>query len=298
MKEFRADEHHYMGYLVLQSIDNKNFVIIDGQQRLTTVTIIILAVLYELQQLQDNENQTRLNAIKNSFIGFTNPVTLTPQSKLILNRNNDMYFRQYLCKLREPAERNIIHSNHLIRRALAWFRKNIRGQSGEDMAKLVDELVDCLLFTTITVTKDSNAYSIFETLNARGVKLSVPDLVKNYLFSTIDKDNELHEIEIKDLDEQWEIIVSQLKRYSFSDFIRVDWNSRYEYVGAKGLFKRIKEKIDTNPKATDYLASLQTNSQIYSALRDRSDEFWRTHREGVYNSNPQFKTLSWNPKSF
>jgi uncharacterized protein with ParB-like and HNH nuclease domain len=44
---------HYMGYLVLQSPDDKTFEVIDGQQRLTTVTIVILAILKHLQRLVD-----------------------------------------------------------------------------------------------------------------------------------------------------------------------------------------------------------------------------------------------------
>ena len=42
---------HYMGYLVLQSEDDKSFDVIDGQQRLTTLTLIILAVLKNLKRL-------------------------------------------------------------------------------------------------------------------------------------------------------------------------------------------------------------------------------------------------------
>ena len=72
---------HYMGYLVLQSSDGKNFTVIDGQQRLTTVSIVILSALYELKKLIENkiqpeDNQKRMEALRNSFIGFTDPVSL------------------------------------------------------------------------------------------------------------------------------------------------------------------------------------------------------------------------------
>ena len=283
------EEQHYMGYLVLQSADNRNFVVIDGQQRLTTVSIVILAVLYELKKMKEGEDQTRLKTIRDSFIGFTDPVTLTRQNKLTLNRNNNSYFSTYFCELLDPVERNINQSNHLMRKALNWFSKNIHSKSGTELAKLVEKLADCLIFTTITVSKDSNAYSIFETLNARGVQLSVPDLVKNYLFSTIDKDNNLDDTAIEQLDTQWEMIVTQLGRHKFSDFIRVDWNSRYDYSGVRELFKKIKGKVNDNPNAREYLASLQVHSQIYSALRDGDDEFWKNHKDGVYNSDPRLK---------
>ena len=42
---------HYMGYLVLQSADDKTFDVIDGQQRLTTISIIVLAILKNIQRL-------------------------------------------------------------------------------------------------------------------------------------------------------------------------------------------------------------------------------------------------------
>ena len=45
---------HYMGYLVLQSKDERTFEVIDGQQRLTTLSIIVLAVLRNLQRLIDS----------------------------------------------------------------------------------------------------------------------------------------------------------------------------------------------------------------------------------------------------
>ena len=62
---------HYMGYLVLQSADDKSFDVIDGQQRLTTISLIVLAVLKNLQHLvetgqEPEANQRRLDQILRS----------------------------------------------------------------------------------------------------------------------------------------------------------------------------------------------------------------------------------------
>ena len=78
----KETQFHYMGYLVLQSSDNINFTVIDGQQRLTTINILILAGLFELNKLikdkvDPDKNQERINTFKNNFIGFTDPVSLT-----------------------------------------------------------------------------------------------------------------------------------------------------------------------------------------------------------------------------
>jgi len=52
---------HYMGYLVLQSGDDKTFEVIDGQQRLTTVSIIVLAAMKNMQRLIDAGNDPEAN---------------------------------------------------------------------------------------------------------------------------------------------------------------------------------------------------------------------------------------------
>src|SRR5579871_2368101 len=52
---------HYMGYLVLQTKDNKNFEVIDGQQRLTTLSVLVLAVLKVLQDLVETSVEPENN---------------------------------------------------------------------------------------------------------------------------------------------------------------------------------------------------------------------------------------------
>lgn len=276
-------DQHYLGYLVLQNRDSRTFAVIDGQQRLTTISIIILSVLYRLQTLidQDEEssaNQVRMDTLRNTYIGFTDPVSLSTQAKLTLNRNNDAFFRRYLCALQSPPVRNIKRSDRLLGKAREFFDARIeeRGlKDGKLLAGFVEELIDKMLFTTITVGSDLNAYKVFETLNARGVQLSVPDLVKNYLFSIIDAGHELHETEIDGLEETWEAVTGQLGQSDFTRFIHAEWNSRNPLVQKNSLFKRIKQNIDDRDDAYDYLRKLEKSSQTYAALQSADDEFWR-----------------------
>jgi uncharacterized protein with ParB-like and HNH nuclease domain len=78
-----AEPAHYMGYLVLQSTDSEHFQIIDGQQRITTISIMILAGLSYLQDLANagldaDNNRRRKEQFQNSYIGYIDPVTLVP----------------------------------------------------------------------------------------------------------------------------------------------------------------------------------------------------------------------------
>ncbi len=81
---------HYMGYLVLQTSDNKAFDVIDGQQRLTTLSVLVLAVLRVLQDfveegVEPENNRRRIEQLRSSYIGYLDPVTLVAQSKLTLS---------------------------------------------------------------------------------------------------------------------------------------------------------------------------------------------------------------------
>ena len=95
---------HYMGYLVLQSADYRAFDIIDGQQRMTTLSLLMLAAASHLSDLAapddpgDPETR-RAEQLRASYIGYLDPVTLVSRSKLTLNRHNDSFYQNYLVPL-------------------------------------------------------------------------------------------------------------------------------------------------------------------------------------------------------
>ena len=284
---------HYLGYLVLQSSDNINFTVIDGQQRLATISILILAGLFELKELIKNKvdpdkNQERIDTFRNNFIGFKDPVYLSIEHKLKLNRNNDSHFRTYLCELIQPPVRNINYSERLMGKALCYFQTQLKNHfdnhlTGKKIASLIEVLSNGLFFTTITVSNDTNAYTIFETLNARGVHLSTPDLVKNYIFSLIDSKGDRHDNFLQIWEDKWSNITWQLGKHKFSDFIRVDWNSRYDFSRKKDLFKKIKSRVSSAQSAQQYIENMQENAPVYSALRNETDDFWKQYKNGQYN---------------
>ncbi len=279
-----AEPAHYMGYLVLQSADSKRFDIIDGQQRLTTISVMILAGLGHLQDLvsagHDAENNAkRKEQLQNSYIGYLDPVSLVPRSKLELNRHNNRFYQTYLVPLGKLPQRGLNASEHQLRKAFNWFREKIKARcgmtagSGRDLASFLDTLVDKLFFTVITVTDELNAFKVFETLNARGVRLSATDLLKNYLFSMISTQH-THETELKALEERWECIVGLLGGESFPEFLRVFWNSRNKLVRKSDLFKTIRKRIRTRDAAFELLRELDQSAAVYAALRDPQDASW------------------------
>ena len=285
-----AEPAHYMGYLVFQSSDSKRFDIIDGQQRLTTFSLIVLAGLSCLKDLIESGNDSdknvrRMEQLQRSYIGYVDPVTLMPKSKLELNRHSNRFYQTYLVPLEILPQRGLNRSEHQLRKAFHWFKSRISDQfsadpdGGEKFAGMLENLVDRIFFTVICVTDELNAFKVFETLNARGVRLSATDLLKNYLFSLIHSPNS-HDHELKLLEDRWERIIGLLGGDSFSEFLQVFWNSRHKLVRKADLFKTIRRRIDSREKAFELLRDLDNSAGTYSALRDPRDTLW----------NPQERT--------
>jgi hypothetical protein len=276
---------HYMGYLVLQSENDKFFDVIDGQQRLTTLSLIVLGVLKNLRRLVDenkdaDRNKQRMDQIRQTYIGYLDPVTLVSRSKLTLNRNNDNYFQTYLVPLGHLPQRGFRASEHSLRKAFEWFEKRIReysqqagGDEGVALAQFVESMSDRLFFTVITVTDELNAYKVFETLNARGVRLSATDLLKNYLFSVLHKHGQ-KEDELKTLENRWEAMVGRLGSESFPDFLRVHWNSRKSFVRQTELFKTIRNLVNSRDAVFTLIRDMEQDLDTYLALSQPAASHW------------------------
>jgi len=126
---------HYLGYLVIQPLDSTQFNIIDGQQRITTLSVMILAGLSHLKDLVSlgidaDDNQRRKDELHRSYIGFIEPETLVPQSKLILNRHNNLFYQSYLVPLTSIPMRGLHTSEDRLREAFDWFKENIKARFG------------------------------------------------------------------------------------------------------------------------------------------------------------------------
>lgn len=278
---------HYMGYLVLQTADNRIFEVIDGQQRLTTASLIVLAAMRLLKKStadgkNADANQKRLEQLRASYIGYLDPVTLTARNKLSLNRNNDSYYRDYLVTLADHLpQRGFPASTHAMRKAFEWLERRLREQVknepdvGMALAQFVETMSDKLFFTVITVADELNAYKVFETLNARGVRLSATDLLKNYLFSVLARSNEALR-EMEELERRWEAMVGRLGSESFPDFLRMHWNSRQGFARHAELFKVVRAQVQTREAVFSLLRDMDEDVDTYLALTQPEGSQWPT----------------------
>lgn len=280
---------HYMGYLVLQTLNGKDCLIIDGQQRFTTITMIILAAIKSIQGLIDKgieveENEQRIKTLKDTYIGNVDPVSLEYDNILVLNRNNDGYYKEYIVKLGELRLRNTSYTEKLMKKCFEWYERQLinKFQSGREYAEFITYIVDNLYFTIIRVSNEMNAFKVFETLNARGVQLSSADLLKNYLFSLVDNTSS-HPDRILTLEEKWSSLTKNIQAEKLPDFIRYYWNSKNKTVRSSDLFKAIRDKIKTDSEVFALINEMMGYSDVYMALRNANDELWHGNRDIAEN---------------
>jgi len=286
IESVEEEEYHYMGYIVLQRKSQHDFEVVDGQQRLITLSLVALAAIKNIQNLIDTnieaeENKERVKVLMDRFVGAKNPVSLRVDSKLSLNRNNSTNFKSICSNLSVPNNRGQTNTNKLLNKAFTFFESKNMGGTGQEIAEFIERVSSGMVFTKIVVQDDLNAYKVFETLNARGVQLSTPDLLKNYIFSIVTKNNDVTDEELNDLDEMWSGIVSQLGESNFTDFIRYHYNFQARLVTKKDLFSAVRKLASEPEDAYSYINSLDEYASVYASLLNASDDWW-TRQDAKY----------------
>lgn len=298
---------HYMGTIVLKERDDGAFEVIDGQQRLATLSILALAVIDAVQSLQvdghePTENEQRVRLLKDRLVSAKHPASLREESRLRLNRNDDGFFQSYLAQLDTPPNpQRLRGSEKRLWLAFEFFRKRLREDKPNDVTSgaalasfLTDTVAAGIQLIKIAVRDDLSAYTVFETLNARGLQLTATDLLKNYLFSLVAQSSSDLEI----IQAQWERLVSRVSMEDFPDFI-------YHYLVSLGvearkqrLFADLRSRVRSRENVFDWMGHLLDAADWYVALADPNDELWdaypgaREHvRELVLYRVDQYKPL-------
>ena len=295
---------HYMGSVVLQSERGKEYLIIDGQQRFTTLSILILAVINAIKSLSRHGidvdgNSERSELLIRQYIGQKDPSSLKHSSKLFLNENNDGFYQSRLMSFKDPINaRKLSDSEQLMWQCYQFFVTRITqrfgNSSGVDLAKFLNETVgEQMMFIQITVEDELNAYTVFETLNSRGVELTSTDLLKNFLFSLVARSG----TDLKLVRTQWNKIIDIIDLKEFPVFLRYFLIATRKIVSKEYLFKEIKKFIKSSEDVFELLEQLERYAYNYKALGSPEDELWnldKDSRNAIRNLNT-FRVTQWKP---
>jgi uncharacterized protein with ParB-like and HNH nuclease domain len=277
------DESHYMGTVVLQAGKvSKAYTVIDGQQRFTTLSLLVLAAIQLLEDFaqagkQPEENRNRAALLSERFVRSREAASLNYRSRLKLNQSSDGFYQSYIVQLKAPpAVARLPEPEKRLIKGLGFFKAKMSErfrdeQNGEKLAAFIEtDLADRLLFIEVSVDDDLRAFTLFETLNARGVELTVTDLLKNFLFSLAADSSTDEQI----VQERWRRIVNRVGLKDFPAMLRHFWNSANPYVREQYLFKTVRKVVRSKQDAFELLESLENISELHSALRNPVDPLW------------------------
>ena len=276
------DGRHYMGALVVQAHGDREFFVIDGQQRLATISLLALAIIARLRRMADageeeDRNRERATGLRNRFIGEKDPASLIESSRLRLNEIDDPFYQDYLVQLREPLNpRGLPRSNALLWQCFQYFSKQIdelqvdADNAGEEIAKVLSETVARhLLFILITVDDELDAYTLFETLNARGLELTTTDLLKNYFFSKVRVPTDMDALK-----RRWHTLIATVTQERFPDFLRYHLLCEQPEIRRQRLFKMVRDRVRTPEDTFGFVTALEARAELFAALADVNHGYW------------------------
>ncbi|WP_080487065.1 DUF262 domain-containing protein [Burkholderia ubonensis] len=276
------NEEYFIGCIVLVGEDSRpEYLIVDGQQRLTTLTILLRVIVDRLSELGESTAAAAL--YKNVIEGTDND---GKQYFKLINESPKPFFQNELQAL-SPSRLKKAETEEevLLLAAFTTLKKrlkefSIKGLTQVEAARaLRDQVLNYLKFILVTAKSEDDAYTIFETLNARGLSLTSVDLIKNWVFKNY---NQIHPND--DAKYVWGEIRKSITKFSdLETFFRHYWNSKYAFASDDRLYKSFKDflKKGVISDAKEFLLQLRGASELYRKIGAPSDLDWKVQKERI-----------------
>ncbi len=285
---------HFLGAVVLQQVQKQTGqmqerTIIDGQQRLTTLQLLLDALHAELLLAKASAPALRIEPlVKNAAPFCSRPedcfkVWPTNRDRAAFNAVMGAKPPIDYTAISHPGERMVEAHRFFSERAQAWLQMGGESAIDSRAAAIETAVRDLLQLVVIDLATDENAQEIFETLNARGAQLTAADLIKNLIFQRLLETGtnveEAYQTRWKDFEKGfWETEVNVGRfRYPRSAIFFNHWLSARtgEEVVAREVFDRFKRFADHDcglPMA-ELLVQIHEASQAYREFIIRSTNY-------------------------
>ena len=287
----KNDKSTFLGSIILLEDDDLEspIQIFDGQQRITTLTIMCKAFM---DVLYDNNNIDEAGNIKNYLIQDHNE-----RARLKVSKNLEEYFSNNIQTSGKTkpisgstdAEKNIY-------KAYIYFSKQAqelllsKNQEGAELYKLFKTRLKTLEIVKLTISEIVLGIEIFESVNAYSVTLNASELAKNILIKHA-KLSGKHQMET--IDAEWTEISERLKSsgFSFIEFMHYYWISKNKYIGKNQLFVAMKDKFKgDSEKWLEFFAQIKASSKtIENIFSLYSFDNFKLHYPEAH-SNPKYSS--------
>ncbi|MFA9189507.1 DUF262 domain-containing HNH endonuclease family protein [Flavobacterium sp. FBOR7N2.3] len=278
-------QDYFIGSLVLVGEDSKDqeFLVVDGQQRLTTITILLSALTEISKNIEQNFSSSCYSYVEGKDDDYK------PFFKLE-NENPKPFLQRRIQNIeKENYQPNSEEENKLLY-SYEFFYKNLSdkeiskffpNQNYIDVLKSIRDQI--LKFKTIfiTVENENDAQTIFETLNAKGKDLETLDLVKNKIFEILDEE---HPSDFAK--EQWKKIKDNLKSredsINLSAFFRHYWISKYEFLTENKIYTSFQKHIERDKDSyANFVKELVKASSDYIKIVSPQISDWKQQESKI-----------------
>ncbi len=276
---YGRDDNYFLGSMVFIHKADDSLEVVDGQQRLATISLYLAVIRDCFKLIKDID---RAGHVEQKYLCNRNIITMEAAPRLALNEiDNDLFSKiiESLLSFEDISgiakDKEKFESNRLLAKAYIDIREFLKKGSSDFsqptyLSNLVEILTNRVSCIQITTPSEDAAYILFETLNDRGVDLTLSDMLKNYLFSRAGK-------RIEEIKHKWTEIMTLIGQEYMKTYIRHEWMSKYGQTREKELYTKIKAEISSNPKAIDYVTNLKDSAIIYDAIGNSDHDIWTKH---------------------
>lgn len=291
--KFKEKQNHFIGSIVYIDMGTpagrpQQLLLIDGQQRLTTISILLCAIKDYVQKFNLETKLINLAKIKNQFLYNSDEID-EDKYKLLLNvQDKETYIKlidNTIFTVNKPAT-NIIKCYEFFYERIEDFIKQ-HGQIDEIYAGIFK-----LSLVSISLDKDSdNPQMIFESMNSTGKDLSQTDLLRNYLLMdlTPEKQTRLYKTYWKPMEELFgeDIYKNDLNKFDYfiRDFLTLKSDTGY-ICKINNVYENFKRYyLDNNCEKFAVLKDLFTYAKYYACidlLQEKDDElklYWQEFKK-------------------
>lgn len=294
------NQEYFIGSLVLVGEDKSTeFMIVDGQQRLTTIMMLLSALVDSFIEMKRDDLAKGLYAfIEGRDVSNKRFFKLENENPKPFLQNSIQNFQKVVAEPGSEEESNLHNAftsftKRLQKNSLAKefevFWENPKVDETTKLCAILETIRDqALTFLKtiyITVGNEDEAYTIFETLNARGMNLSPVDLMKNEIFKVLADEHPVDAAKFK-----WkslhQTLAAREERIDIDIYVRHFWLSKYEFTTEDKIyksFKRITKADKTLIKV--FLDDIVQEADYYKKITMPLLIDWRQQEEkSVYDS--------------
>ncbi len=286
---------YFLGTVVLNTGTMGPPQIVDGQQRLATTSIFLAAVRDFMLSVKDDRGSASIEA--DFLLNYDRSIRDDVPRLRLNSDDNEFFFQRVLCqpgkpnRVNEPSTKRISHrlihdAANLAAARIASIAEEHRNPL-DQLERWVRYLQNQAMVILLRAPNAKNAFSMFETLNDRGLRTTQADILKNYLFEQASP-------EVSAAQGHWSSMMTSLEPLGLREpsltYLRHATLASHGPMGKESTFYDVTQKaVRGKTQALQFLSKLAHRADDYSAILTPSHAKWNDYGPTVALSLGQMK---------